>query len=944
MKTENTRAKDDKAYSRLHGMERNPDWNVFLNIFHLLLCQATIKAIYTNLNDRERCMITRKTSQGKLIPLDSEIERTCRSNRKQTKETCLPIDGPTAGSTSSQGEEDREKYTPSHSPAHSVHEDEEEQFEEPPKVEMAGARPLKDAFVPTTSESPSCIDYTPDGNHAYSIPVQLINSLPEYMGSPSEDPNVHIREFLDICKLQTIQHLPPEGLRLLLFPFSLKDDAKRWLYSLPAGIITSWDEMVKKFLKQYFPAQLTRKLRREIQNFCQTDGDTLYKAWEEFKELQRKCPHHNFALDDLVQYFYDGLDTVNRGSVDSACGGTFMNKTGRQAYDLIEDLADNNRQFHARDKRARGRGVYELDTKNGMQNQMVALERKLDMLVNVMSNGSKASPQVCSICSYSDHTTDRCPMSTLSEEQVNFVGQPRHKYDPYSNTYNPGWKDHPNFRWNNNDNVVRSTQGVYNTPPGFQAPRQQAHQQAPPQQASSKSLEDMLKEMALHTSTFMQETKAQFKEQGQSIKNLERQVGQLASNMQNRPPGTLPSTTVPNPKGESVAELHAMTLRSGKQLEEPIRAIEKFQEALEEEKESKNEAENIKNQNLAIHRPVGETRRPVDGLCVPGSEAHRPVGETRRPVVTENSDFDHLKEICQPVKNRGTPNLSLNSFKANNDASIPMSSCIPFPRRFMNSKKEQHEKDILETFRKVQVNIPLLDAIKQVPKYAKFLKELCINKRRYKDKETVALSEEVSAVLLRKLPPKLKDPGRFTIPCTIGERRFEKALLDLGASINLMPYTMYETLKLGELKDTQVTIQLADRSIAHPKGIVEDVLVQAGELIFPADFFVLEMELEPMPYDLPLILGRLFMRTARTKIDVYEGTLTMEFDGDIICFNIFEAMRYPNDVHTCFSIDAFDYLVQDTFNASVGEDKLKSTLELGLEQNDFQLVKGGTST
>ncbi|XP_024200473.1 uncharacterized protein LOC112203783 [Rosa chinensis] len=703
---------------------------------------------------------------------------------------------------------------------------------------MAGARPLKDAFVPTASKSPSCIDYTPDVNHAYSIPVQLINSLPKYMGSPSEDPNVHIREFLDICKLQTIQHLPPEGLRLLLFPFSLKDDAKRWLYSLPAGIITSWDEMVKKFLKQYFPAQLTRKLRREIQNFCQKDGDTLYEAWEEFKELQRKCPHHNFALDDLVQYFYDGLDTVNRGSVDSACGGTFMNKTGRQAYDLIEDLADNNRQFHARDKRARGRGVYELDTKNGMQNQMVALERKLNMLVNVMSNGSKASPQVCSIYSYSDHTTDRCPMSTLSEEQVNFVGQPRQKYDPYLNTYNPGWKDHPNFCWNNNDNVVRPTQGVYNMPPGFQAPRQQAYQQAPPQQASSKSLEDMLKDMALHTSTFMQETKAQFKEQGQSIKNLERQVGQLTSYMQNRPPGTLPSTTVPNPKGESVAELHAMTLRSGKQLEGPIRAIEKF----------------------------------------------------------------------------------------------------------MNSKKEQHEKDILETFRKVQVNIPLLDTIKQVPKYAKFLKELCTNKRRYKDKETVALSEEVSAVLLRKLPPKLKDPGRFTIPCTIGERRFEKALLDLGASINLMPYTVYETLKLGELKDTQVTIQPADRSIAFPKGIVEDVLVQVGVLIFPADFFVLEMEPEPMPYDLPLILGRPFMRTARTKIDVYEGTLTMEFDGDIICFNIFEAMRYPNDVHTFFSIDAFDYLVQDTFNASVGEDKLKRTLELGLEQNDFQQVEGDTST
>ena len=264
-------------------------------------------------------------------------------------------------------------------------------------------------------------------------------------------------------------------------------------------------------------------------------------------------------------------------------------------------------------------------------------------------------------------------------------------------------------------------------------------------------------------------------------------------------------------------------------------------------------------------------------------------------------------------------------------------SCIPFPHRFMSSKKEQDEKDVLETFRKVQVNIPLLDAIKQIPRYAKFLKELCPNKRKYKEKETIALSEEVSSVLLRKLPPKLKDTGRFTIPCTIGDKKFGKALLDLGASINLMPFSVYESLNIGELKPTRVTIQLADRSIALPKGFVEDVLVQVNHLVFPADFFVLDMEPEPMPYDLPLILGRPFLRTARTKINVFEGTLTMEFDGEIISFNIFKAMRYPSDVYSCFSIDTFDILVQDNFDASVGEDALKKTLELGLTSQQLSI-------
>ncbi|CAN6706506.1 unnamed protein product [Malus baccata var. baccata] len=207
------------------------------------------------------------------------------------------------------------------------------------------------------------------------------------------------------------------------------------------------------------------------------------------------------------------------------------------------------------------------------------------------------------------------------------------------------------------------------------------------------------------------------------------------------------------------------------------------------------------------------------------------------------------------------------------------------------SKKEQTDKEILDTFRKVQVNLPLLDAIKQVPKYAKFLKELCTNKRRFNDQETVALSEEVSAVLQRKLPPKLKDTCSFTIPCVIGGKEFGRALCDLGASINLMPYSVYESLNLGDLKETKVVIQLADCLNRYPKGLLEDVLVQVNELIFPAYFFVLEMEHDPMPTALPLILGRPFLRTARTKIDVYDGTLTMEIDGESVKFRIFNAIR-----------------------------------------------------
>ena len=131
----------------------------------------------------------------------------------------------------------------------------------------------------------------------------------------------------------------------------------------------------------------------------------------------------------------------------------------------------------------------------------------------------------------------------------------------------------------------------------------------------------------------------------------------------------------------------------------------------------------------------------------------------------------------------------------------------------------------MDTFRKVQVNIPLLDAIKQVPKYAKFLKELCTTKRKLKGNEVMFVGEHFSAILPKKLPPKLKNPCSFTIPCTIGNRRFGKAMLDLGASINVMPYSIYASLNLGDLKETNVVIQLVDRANAYSRGVLEDILV-----------------------------------------------------------------------------------------------------------------------
>ncbi|XP_022866974.1 uncharacterized protein LOC111386743 [Olea europaea var. sylvestris] len=253
---------------------------------------------------------------------------------------------------------------------------------------------------------------------------------------------------------------------------------------------------------------------------------------------------------------------------------------------------------------------------------------------------------------------------------------------------------------------------------------------------------------------------------------------------------------------------------------------------------------------------------------------------------------DQVEESCE--KDEATAPTVGSKVESKSSISTYVPS-PPFFGRFAKSKKDEHEKEILETFHKVQVNIPLLDAIYQVPRYAKFLKDLCTNKHRLKGNEVVSIRENISAVLQKKLPPKYKDPGSFTILCIFGNTRFENAMLDLGASINVMPYSIYASLNLGSLKETGVIIQLADRSNAFPKGVLEDVLVQ---------------------------------------IDVHDGTLTMEFDGEIIRFNIFKAMRYPSDLHACFSIDIIDSLVQKVFELS-NEDALDNTLIKGIDANNL---------
>ncbi|XP_052626959.1 uncharacterized protein LOC128133527 [Lactuca sativa] len=302
---------------------------------------------------------------------------------------------------------------------------------------------------------------------------------------------------------------------------------------------------------------------------------------------------------------------------------------------------------------------------------------------------------------------------------------------------------------------------------------------------------------------------------------------------------------------------------------------------------------------LQQNPPIIEPIAMADGGEVPERTlSGKQVGEsTSKKKPREEEEEIEIIPIEEPiVKN----DAQVGAPKKTTPLVTPIATQPPFPSRLATSKKNMEEKEILDTFRKVEVNIPLLDAIKQIPRYEK------------------------------KLPPKCKDPGMFTVPCKIGDVTFSSAMLDLGASINVMPYSVYESLNVGPLSETGVIISLADKSSVFPRGVLEDVLVQVNQLVFPADFYVIDLDEQVSSKSALIFLGRPFLKTARTKIDVYAGSLTMEFDGETISFNIYDAMRYPSDVSSLYFVDVVEPITQELFELSNG-DILEMILSKGFD-------------
>ncbi|XP_035844516.1 uncharacterized protein LOC118491142 [Helianthus annuus] len=458
-------------------------------------------------------------------------------------------------------------------------------------------------------------------------------------------------------------------------------------------------------------------------------------------------------------------------------------------------------------------------------------------------------------------------------------------YDMNSNTYHPGLRNHPNFRYSNTNQLnphfqvpnqgsqpYQNRQSNYNQnyPQGnynkgnqrsYQQQQEQGKANTANEEVSNREIMEMLKQM-----------KKDQEVQAKSHQALEKQVAQLATEMaQGRKDSSrLPSDTTKNPQHQGSSSNTRVNqvsiLRSGKVYDNQVGTPPQFVEGVVEEVDEENESD-------AEPEPISPKKNKKENL------------ENNRVIDTETGD----------KKEKGMEG-----------------NTVPFPKALINpetkvvNKRGPQQDEMWEVFKQVKINLPLLDAIKQVPAYAKYLKELCTQKRHNKFLKKIALTEKVSAVLSGDLPPKLRDPGAPLIPIQVGEFKMSRALLDLGASVSILPGSLYDQYDFGPLKQADTTVVLADLTLKLPRGILRDVIVKVDEFYYPVDLLVLDYVQIENTKQPNVILGRPFLATANALIDCRNGTVDITFGNRKVRLNAFARASDSLVNDECFMADIID--------------------------------------
>ncbi|GKA05286.1 reverse transcriptase domain-containing protein [Tanacetum coccineum] len=677
----------------------------------------------------------------------------------------------------------------------------------PPVVTMADQRTMAQLLqAPTEGYEDAIVvpAITADNFELKHGLLTLVQNKP-FCGLDKEDPHAHIRYFNKITSTLKFPNVPNTSIKLMLFPFSLEGAARIWLEKEPPRSILTWDDLVSKFINQFFPPSKTTNLRNEITNFQQRFDESFSEAWDRFKDLLRACPHHGFSELHQLDTFYNALNSNDQDSLNSAAGGNFLDKMPRDCLAIIES---KSKVRYSRSKAIVSK-VSTSSSTPGVSPDVAELKDMVRALLLDKKNQSQAPATVkaveesCVTCGGA-HSYRNCPATDGNVYRDNiqeYVSQAA------AVNYNQG---NTGYRPPMVANQIR--------PPAYQAP-------SPQTQGVSKD----------DFQIYIKANDAVMKNMQDQNQNMQNQMTNLtdmltkfmnANTASTSGSGSLPSNTVANPRGD----LKAITTRSGVS---------------------------------------------YDGPQVPPPPSSLPKVVEHEPEVTKDTVQPSTENI-QPPKN-------------------------------------------------LHFELSFADVLLHMPKFEPMFRKLLNNIDKIIDLIKTPVNENCSTVILKKFPEKLGDPGRFLISCDFPKMDDCLALADLGASINLMPFSVWENLNLPDLTKTRMILELADRTISTPTGIAENIFVKVGTFFFPADFIVVDYIADPR---VSLIPRRPFLRAARALIYVHGEQITLRHDDQSITFKVGDTKTFSyNTIELVNRVDVIDVACEEFAQEVLGFSNISKKIE-----------------
>ncbi len=707
----------------------------------------------------------------------------------------------------------------------------------------------------------------------WSIKSNIMANLPKFYGRVSENPHTHLKDLHNQCEAIKPTVVNRERAKLKAFPWSLEKAAKVWYDNLTPNSITTWQQMSSTFLKKFWSNSRAQNFEKDIVALKQKPGMSYpeyYLLWKQNQDLWQKT---SLSRKQIIGYFTSGLTAEEQEKLRWTAGKDMGQMTNDEKMELLEKVYETRALQDGETTSSKDLGAFtaqlaKLTTSfDSMikQNQSLQDQLKAKPVYAIQENDFSPVDQVCDV---NDDTLISNNASVQNSDELipvnaafaqNIPVGPGFPYggSQYQYRYQPG------FKWNqqnqtgqahNNNQGQSSNQNSNQAQWGRQGQNNQNNNrggQANNNQGNwnNNNNNNNNNQSNNNFETFMAQTTV-------AMKAMQEQLRQMNSQGQQ---GKLPSSTENNPK-----TFHAVTLRSGLILPER----EKEVVVMQQKKVDPNQKTGSTSYDLSINQFLPPTSNADPGQAsTPSTSA--PAKEKMKEKLTPEVQFPY--PAAKPVQH----------------------------------KKAEDEAEILSMFSKIVVNIPMLTLLSKVPSYAKFIKDIYTNKQKFAEKTQSTAT--VSSLTSFQIPEKLQDKGTFTIPCVIGEKTIPRPFCDLGAGINMLSVSEYKSMEMGPLKPTSVTIQVADRNILYPKGVIEDVLVNVNGF-YPVDFYVVDLSSYLPSCHTNVLLGRPFLRTAKAKIDCSEWSISLDFFGNTAKFNMIDAKGIPSNQYCVNFLDVLSPL------------------------------------